>query len=178
MGYLSEVEIIDKLCDSLRIAAQACDDIAIRPRKGRTYSNLRDALAEAEGACRQMGHWRGHYAWFKVGMELAEAHKRAGGWLRGVPDTVTLEDGSKRNIHRHLRPGEKHPLFVKLGENLRFFLKKALELQNAPTGKLGAVLPEVPNLGRRVGAPVAVSLPAGMHRLGSGLIVPDGVTAQ
>jgi hypothetical protein len=178
MGYLREGEILDKLIDSLRIAAQSCDDIAVRPKKGRTYRELRDALAEAEGACRQMGHWRGQFNWFNLGNTMAEAHKRSGGWLRGVPYDVTLDNGGVVTRHRPLGMGEKHPLFVKLAENLRFCRKKAEELRDRATGVIGAVLPEVPNAGRQIGAPVRVLLPPGMIKTPTGLIVPQGMASQ
>lgn len=178
MGYLTEPEIIDKLIDLLRIAAQSADDIATRPKKGRTYRELRDALAEAESACRQYGHWRGDARWFKLGKVMAEAHKRAGGWLRGVPYDVTLDNGGVVTRHRSLTLGEKHPFFVKLAENLKHCLSEAKKLKDNATGVIGAVLPPVPNTGRREGSPVSVVLPPGMMRTKSGLILPQGMASQ
>lgn len=179
MGYLTEIEIIDKLIDSLRIAAQSADDIAIRPKKGRTYRELRDALAEVEDACRQMAHWRGQYNWLIFGKAMAEAHRRAGGWLRGIPYDVATPEGGTVTRHKPIAMGEKHPLFIKLAENLRFCLEEAKKLRDKATGVIGAVLPEVQNPGRRAGAPVAVAnLPPGMIRTGSGLIVPQGMASQ
>lgn len=178
MGYLQETEILDKLIDSLRIAAQASDDIAIRPKRGRTYRELRDALAEAEGACRQMAHWRGQYQWLKLGSIMAEAHRRAGGWLRGVPYDVALDNGGVVTRHRPLTLGEKHPFFAKLAENLRVCLVNAKRVRDSATGVLGPVLPTPVNRGRQAGAPVRVILPPGMIKTASGLIVPQGIATQ
>lgn len=178
MGYLTEVEIIDKLIDSLRIAAQSADDIAVRPAKGRTYRELRDALAEAESACRQMGHWRGQSIWFQLGATMHEAHKRAGDWLRGIPYYIDGEDGSRVKRHKPITLGEKHPLFIKLAENLRFARSQAKALKDRSTGVMGAVLPEVAHVGRCEGSPVSVRLPPGMMRTKSGLVLPQGMASQ
>ncbi len=179
MGYLQEQIILDKLIDSLRIAAQAADDIAVRPKRGRTYRELRDALADVEGCCRQMAHWRGQYNWLNLGKVMAEAHKRAGGWLRGIPYDVQTPEGGTVVRHKPIAMGEKHPLFVKLAENLRFCRELAVKLRDKATGVIGAVLPEPVNNGRRVGAPVSVAgLPPGMLRTASGLIVPQGMASQ
>jgi len=167
VGYLTEIEIISRLMDELRIAAQAADDIAVRPRRGRNYRDLCDSLGSAEGACRQLAHWRGDYRWLKIGIMLHEAHRRAGEWLRGVK-----VKGQTRGATRLQMPmSEKHPLFIKLAEALRAMHSQAKAMKDAATGIVGPVLPEPVNLGRRVGAPVAVRLP-------SGLIVPSGVTLQ
>ena len=108
---------------------------------------------------------------------MADAHRFAGDWLRGVPDTEVI-DGVERKIHRQLKMGEKHPLFVKLAENLRFALANAKELKDKATGVLGPVLPEIRANGRRQGAPVSVVLPPGMIKTASGLIVPQGMASQ
>lgn len=178
MGYLREGEILDKLIDSLRIAAQAADDIAIRPKKGRTYRELRDALAEGESACRQMAHWRGQWNWLKLGATMAYAHQRSGDWLRGTQYTVTTPDGGTVERRKPIPMGEKHPLFVKLAENLRFCKIEAEKLRDRATGVIGAVLPDVGTSHRPVGSPVSVILPPGMIKTASGLIVPQGMASQ
>lgn len=178
MGYLREGEILDKLIDSLRIAAQAADDIAVRPKKGRTYRELRDALAEAEGACRQMGHWRGQHVWLNLGSTMHSAHEFAGEWLRGVPYEEQTPEGGWVKRHRPLKVGEKHPRFVRLAEQLRFCRAEAQKMADKATGVIGAVLPVPVHNGRRVGAPVRVVLPPGMMKTKGGLIVPQGMASQ
>ena len=177
MGVLIEQEIFEKLAEECRLAAEASDHIAVRPRKGKTYRDLRDSLVAIESCCRQACYWRGDTRWLEIGSMMAEAHKRAGDWLRGVEVLVTDEAGTPiGKVRRPLSMNQKHPLFVKLAENLRSLLKMAETLKNAATRQIGPILPEMYNVGRRVGAPVAV--PSGMHALKSGLIVPDGVGAQ
>lgn len=186
MGYLQEVEALDCLIDNLRIAAQAADDIATRPKSGRTYRELRDALAKVEGACRQVGHNRGDFRWMQIGMMMHEAHTRAGEWLRGVKVEITVKvpgpDGVEVKTavpsRRPITMGQKHPLFVKLAENLRFLRANAEKLRTAATGIIGPVLPDVGRAERKIGAPVAVQLPPGMVKTKAGLIVPQGVSVQ
>src|ERR1700687_4447619 len=118
MGRLTETEIFDCLKTNLRLAAQSCDKLAVSPRKGPTYVKLRDELRLVEGACGQAAFWRGGDArWLKIGLFMAEAHKRAGGWLRGEkqPAGPSIK----------LAPAEMHPLFKKLAENLRAAYVKA-----------------------------------------------------
>lgn len=177
MGTLTEPEILDCLIENARLASECADNLAVRSKKGRAYRELRDHLAKVEGACRQMAHWRGDGRWAALGMQMQEAHKRAGEWLRGVQHTVTNPDGSTKKVRRPIPMGQKHPLFVKLAELLRFLRLKAEELRTVATGVLGPILPVVPREERCVGAPVAVSLPLGMRKLNSGLIVPQGVMA-
>ena len=180
MASHTEVEIFDCLKTNLRLAAQSCDKLAVSPRKGPIYAKLRDELRLVEGACRQAAFWRGGDArWLKIGMFMAEAHKRAGGWLRGIPYDVQTPEGGTVVRHKPIAMGEKHPLFVKLAENLRFCRELAVKLRDKATGVIGAVLPEPVNNGRRVGAPVSVAgLPPGMLRTASGLIVPQGMASQ
>ncbi len=166
MGALTEPEIFAYLAENARLAAEAADDLAVRCKRGKTYRDLRDHLANIEGACRQAGHWRGDARFFDIGLMCEEAHKRAGGWLRGVKDPVT---GKRTPIPA----GQKHPLFVKLAEVLRSLLKSAQTLETAATKQNGPVLPETPRETRRLGAPVP-----GYNFRKSGLIVPDGVTVQ
>jgi hypothetical protein len=136
MAQLTEIEIFDCLKTNLRLAAQSCDTLAVSPRKGPTYVKLRKELQLAEGACRQVAYWRGGDArWLKIGMFMAEAHKRAGGWLRGIkqPDGTTMK----------VAPGHMHPLFVKLAENLRAAYVKAEEFRTKRTNRIGPILPIV-----------------------------------
>ncbi len=160
MGSLTETEIFDCLSTNFRLAAEDCEKLARLPRKGPTYSNLRDKLELLEGACRQASVWRQDTRWLQIGMAMAEAHKRAGEWLRGIkiagrPGRIKIADG-------HM-----HPLFLKLAENLRLGQKKAEELRDKRTNRVGMILPE---LGR---APLRDTTPVGWRR-SSGLIVPAG----
>jgi hypothetical protein len=153
MGALTEAEIFDCLSDNLRTAIDACELLATTPFKGPVYDQLRKALKLCEGACRQASAWREDTRWLPVGLMMEEAHKRAGEWLRGVKGI----DGKRRPIPA----GEKHPLFVKLAENLRALLKTVDDLRTKQTGRVGMILPEA-------GAPIF----AGMARRESGLLVP------
>jgi hypothetical protein len=139
--------------DNLRTAIDACEKLATAPLKGPVYNQFRAALKLVEGACRQASAWREDTRWLPVGLMMEEAHKRAGEWLRGIKQA----DGKRRPIPF----GEKHPLFVKLAENLRGLLKIVDELRTKATGRVGMILPEA-------GAPIM----AGMARRESGLLVP------
>lgn len=160
MGNLTETEIFDCLSDNFRLAAEDCDKLARLPRKGPTYSDLRTRLELLEGACRQAAAWREDARWLRIGLFMAETHKRAGGWLRGIK----AGPGPRVKI----APGHMHPLFVKLAENLRAMQARADELRTKATGKVGAILPEPE------AAPHRDTTPVGWRRP-SGLIIPDGV---
>ena len=134
MGVLTEQEIFDCLKSNLRLAAQNCDKLAVSPRKGPAYRRLRDELRLIEGACRQAAYWRGDARWLRIGLYMAEVHKRAGDWLRGVKQI----DGRRVKI----APGQLHPLFSKLAENLRAAYVKASDFQNKRTDRVGLILPK------------------------------------
>lgn len=158
MGNLTEREIFDCLSTNFRLAAEACEKLAVSPRTGPTYAILREKLELIEGACRQAAVWRQDTRWLAIGMAMAEAHKRAGGWLRGVKVggvTVKLADG-----HRH-------PLFLKLAENLRAGERKSIELRDKKTGRVGMILPTPGRAERRDVVPVGWRRP-------SGIIIPAG----
>ena len=159
---LTETEVIDCLKSNLRLAAQSCDKLAVSPRKGPTYRQLRDQLRLVEGACRQVAYFRGGDArWLRVGLFMAEVHKRAGDWLRGPK----RPDGTRAK----LAPGHMHPLFLKLADNLRAAYGKAEELQTKATNRIGPILPKpgVP--------PHRDTAPVGWNRASSGLLVPERV---
>jgi hypothetical protein len=134
MSQLTETEIFDCLKTNLRLAAQNCDKLAVSPRKGRIYQQLRDELRLIEGACRQAAYWRGDARWLRIGLYMAEVHKRAGDWLRGIKQI----DGKRVKI----APGQLHPLFQKLAENLRAAYVKADDFQNKRTDRVGLILPK------------------------------------
>lgn len=161
MGNLTEIEIFDCLSANFRLAAEDCEKLAKLPRKGPTYSALRDRLELLEGACRQAAVWRQDTRWLQIGMFMAECHKRAGEWLRGIK-----VQGSPVRVK--IAPGHMHPLFLKLAENLRAAQVRADEFRTKATGKVGMILPEAAPAPHRDATPVGWRRP-------SGLIVPDGV---
>jgi len=148
MGALTEQEIFNCLSENLRMAIDACDLLATTPLKGPVYDRFRKALKLVEGSCRQASAWREDTRWLPIGLMMEEAHKRAGEWLRGVK----TPDGKRRPIPF----GEKHPLFVRLAENLRALLKTVDDLRTKQTGRMGMILPDM----------------AAMTRRESGLLVP------
>lgn len=171
MSALTEAEIFECLSANFKLAAEHCDDLAKLPRKGPTYRKLCDELLLIEGACRQAGYWRQDARWFHFGLMMEEAHKRAGGWLRGIkgPNGVPVK----------LAPGHIHPLFAKLAENLRAGHAKAEEFRTKATGRVGMILPipQTPPT-RTQDRQVQVLLPPGMRSTPSGLIVPQGTAIQ
>jgi len=172
MGDLSEVEIFSCMAENLRLAAQHCADLAVKPLKGPIYNDFRKELRLVEGCCKQASQWREDTRWLPIGLMMAECHKRAGDWLRGVKDPVT---GRRVKIAE----GQRHPLFLKLAENLRAIHREVEKLRAARTGRIGMILPELqPAPTRTQGRQMQVILPPGMHQTRSGLIIPDGVSAQ
>jgi len=159
MGALTESEIFDCLSTNFRLAAEDCEKLARSPRRGANYAALREKLELLEGACRQASVWRQDTRWLQIGLAMAEAHKRAGEWIRGikiagVPGRVKVAEG-------HM-----HPLFKKLAENLRLAHARAEEIRTKRTGKVGMILPAT---GR---APLRDTKPTGWRRP-SGIIVPS-----
>ena len=166
MSDLTEAEIFDRMSDSLNRAIRLCRRLSTETMKGFVYNDLRKELKLIEGCCRQAAFWRSDGRWLPLGLCIAEAHARAGEWLRGVKDPVS---GQRRKI----APGEQHPLFVKLAENLEMLLKVVGDLKTKRTNTTGPIYAKpVVDHGRRVGAPVVVALPPGMQRRRGGLIAP------
>ena len=121
MSDLTEVEIFDCVKTHLRAAAEHCLDLARKPLQGPSYVKLREELKLVEGACRQAGHWREDSRWFAIGLQMEEAHRRCGFWLRG----------------KHPRP-----LFAKLAEALVDAYNLVELLRTAKTGRRGMILPD------------------------------------
>ena len=160
MAQLTEIEIFDCLKTNLRLAVQSCDKLAVSSRKGPAYVKLRDELRLVEGACRQAAFWRGGDArWLKIGLLMAEAHKRAGDWLRGIKQP----DGSRMKV----AAGHMHPLFTKLAENLRAVYVKAEEFRTKKTNKIGPILPNVQP------PPHRDTRPSGYYRSPGGVLMPS-----
>lgn len=68
----TEAEVLSMLQSSLRQAREACDALkmnAVERRHGNAqYARLSRAFKHAEGACRQMAHWRGDARWLRLGV--------------------------------------------------------------------------------------------------------------
>lgn len=156
MGALTEQEIFDCMVDNFRVAAQCCDDLAASPVTGPPYNRLRQALGLIEGACRQAAAWRQDSRWYPLGLKMAEAHKRAGDWLRGARD-------KKTNMPIRLAPDHRRRCFTMLAANLRAGEKMARDLKTRATGTIGPILPE----------PYRIIRP--MQKTKSGLILPAGM---
>lgn len=152
MTALSEQEIFACLFENARKAAEHCEQLASVPLRGPVYAALREELSLVEGACRQAAAWRDDTRWLRLGLMMAEAHKRSGAWLR----TYTSKDGR----------AEAHPLFLKLAENLRHLRDRAERLKSRPTGRStmtqGPILPEVQEGPHRDTKPVQVITPGGI----------------
>lgn len=157
------------MADNLRMAARDCELLATIPMKGMVYDRFRKELKLVEGCCRQASAWREDTRWLPIGLMMEECHKRAGDWLRGV----VMPDGTRRLIPH----GEKHPLFVKLAENLHALLKQVSVLRTQATGRLGMILPDMAPTPFRETRQHRIELPAGMAARASGLIVPERLGA-
>lgn len=110
--------------------------------RGPTYERLREHLKLAEGACRQMCHWREDARWLYLAPMLERTHQMCGEMLRS----------------RYF--GE---LFLKLEETLRKLVYDADRLENAATGKLGMITPKPLALDRTQGRPIQVIAPHVLH---------------
>jgi hypothetical protein len=160
MSALTEVEIFDALEDNLKRAIQAADDLTTLDRRGPAYSTLREALGKIEGCCRQASAWREDTRWLGLGLLADQCLKKSGGWLRGHKDDRT-------GVKITLNIDTKNKMFEMLASNLRLFLKGVETLKDGKTGKIGMILPETPDMGRRIGAPVSnsgLTLPPSMQK--------------
>jgi hypothetical protein len=184
MSDLTEAEIFDCMAENLRLALESCRALAKSPKKGQHYWEFRERMRLVEGSCRQASAWRENTGWLDLGNKIHEALRRAGEWLRGVEIEITIpsKDGFPERVVKMRKPpedGKLHPCFMILGDLLEAMLVNAMRMKDAAHGRVGMILPEMPNLGRRVGAPVHFTTPKGMHRSAtSGLVVPDGAVAQ
>lgn len=160
MGQPTEQEIFDCLATNFRLAAENCEKLAVSPKRGQIYRALIENLKLIEGAARQAGYYRGGDArWLQIGLMVAEAHKRAGDWLRGVKQ---LGGG-----YRKIPEGQRHPLFMKLAEHLRTGQKKSEGLRDKRVNRTGPILPVMlqPTSQRE-------TTPIGWRKTASGLVLP------
>jgi len=156
-GNVTEREILSLLKEAFRRAAEHCDKLAVLPARGPTYLQLRADLQTCENCCRQVGWYRQDARWFRIGLMMEEAHRRAGGWLRD------------RSMPRTENSNLAHPLFLRLAENLRFGVARVEELETTATGRVGMILPK-PAKGQNRTQGRMVQVP-------SGLIVPGRCAA-
>ena len=157
---LTEIEIFECLEVNFRDAADNCEKLATSPKRGQTYLKLREQLKFIESAARQAGYARGGDArWLQIGLMVAEAHKRAGDWLRGVK-----QPGGG---YRPIPEGQKHPLFMRLAEILRDGQRKSERLRDQKTNRLGPILPRAQRLGSQ-----RETTPVGWTRSSGGVFIP------
>ncbi len=169
MGALTEQEIFDCLDTNLALAIEHCENLARLPLKGPSYSKLRDCLGLIEGACRQASAWREDTRWLTLGFSMAEAHKRAGDWLRGPRDT--------NGVRIKLANAHALKCFTMLATNLRVLQKVVEATRHGKTGRVGMILPAALPAPHRDTRPSRVILPPGMAQRKSGLILPSGMGA-
>lgn len=148
MGALTEIEIFDRMYDSLKAAASHAEDLAKLPGQGPTYQKFREHMLLVEGCCRQACAWREDSRWLDVGMTIAEALARTGNWLRGYRVEGTLG--------KVFYPRD---LYLLLADNLRGIAKAIEGLRHNATGRRGMILPEMPHVSRTESRPVQVLSP-------------------
>ena len=159
MGALTEREIFACLAENLRLAAQHCDDIATTPDHRPVYRLLANELKLVEGCCRQASAWREDTRWLNIGLTIADAHKKAGNWLRGF----RTEQGQKIT----LAPAHRKQLFQTLAANLRAIWKVAETFRTGRPPRLGMILPKP--------MPVSSAL-FDLRRRGVQVMLPDRIS--
>ena len=168
MGALTEVEIFDCMTDSLDVAIEQCGILARRSIRGMAYVALRNALRKIEGCCKQASAWREDTRWLNISLVIAECHKRAGDWLRGVK----MPDGT----HIKYADSSMNVLFVKLADNLRALKCLARDTKNLATKRTGMILPEPIMPYMRENRRYRVVLPPGMAMSNGGVILPGSTS--
>lgn len=160
---LTEVEIFARMRESLALAAEHCDHLAVESLRGPIYEKLRDELALIEGCCQQASAHREDTRWLPISLLMAECHKKAGGWLRGYKiNGVTVKFAS----------GHINPLFRMLADNLRAMIKAIDQTKNQRTGRVGMILPDMLPGPHRETRQHRVQLP----RTPGGILLPAGVS--
>lgn len=145
---ITEQTVFECLSDNLRMAAEDCRKLAWHPKRGFVYDHMRRSLKLVEGACRQAYYLRDYDArWLYLGLQMEEAHKRAGNWVRDLAS----KDGRK----------VAHPLFQKLAEVLEKAHQDCERIRTTATGKIGPILPAPEPLHRET-RPVQVKTPGGI----------------
>jgi hypothetical protein len=133
---LTEPEIFDQMAESFRLSAEACEKLAVIPKRGRNYQVLVKHLKLLEGCCRQIGYYRGGDArWLILAKKMGDFHKIAGDWLRGSPNPA-----GGPNI---LTPQSQfHPMFTFLSQYLAKGERLAWACKEEKTGRIGPILPK------------------------------------
>jgi hypothetical protein len=137
-GILTEAEIKDCWRTNMLGAADDCSFLQTLPAQGATFVRLRERLKLAEGACRQMGHWREDSRWLYLAPQLENLHQMA---------RVMIVSHYARQ------------LFTKLEITLRKIVDAADALENKKTGKVGMILPDTSRGPHRDTKPVSILLP-------------------
>ena len=137
-GWLTEAEIKDMWRSSMLAAASDCSLLQTLPAQGATFVRLRENLKLAEGACRQMGHWREDSRWIYLAPQLENLHQMA-----------------RMMIVSHYA----RQLFTKLEITLRKIVAGAHDLETKKTGKVGMILPDTSRGPHRDTKPVSVIIP-------------------
>lgn len=126
MSALTQQEILTKHTQCLKEARDACLSLArnadpeyIFPR-GRLYGNLKRALQQLEGTCRQMAAYRNDTRWTKLGFVYARAMRVA-----------QAKYVSQRWI-----------AFKEMAEIFTQGLTRMNDLANKKTGRTGIILPK------------------------------------
>lgn len=161
MGALTETEIFDCLADNFKSAAKHCEELARSPRTGPPFEALRNELRLIEGAARQASVWREDTRWLAIGMQVAEAHRKAGNWLRGAK----LANGIKIK----LADRDRFALFNKLADVLRAGHRKAEDFRTKATGKVGMILPDAKP------EPHRDTRPVGWNATRGGILIPESL---
>lgn len=160
MAAPTEQQILECLTDNCRKAAEYSEQLARSPKRGQIYIKFRECLSLVEGAARQTAYYRGGDArWLQIGLQMAEAHKRAGDWLRGIKQP----NGGRRALPE----GQKHPLFMMMADNLRTCEKLAEELRTKKTNRMGPILPVM-----RQPRSQRETTPVGWTRSSGGIFIP------
>ena len=137
-GWLTEAEIKDCWRHNMLAAADKCSLLQTLPAQGATFVALREHLKLAEGACRQMGHWREDSRWLYLAPQLENLHQMA---------RVMIVSHYARQ------------LFTKLEITLRKIVAGAHDLETKKTGKVGMILPDTSRGPHRDTKPVSVIIP-------------------
>lgn len=155
MGALTEPEIFDRMSSSLREAGDCCMRLAAPRPRGQTYDSLRRHLRFAGDCCRQAAYWRDDARWLTIDHTLSEAHRVAGGWLRGYRD-----ESGRRVMYSQATISD---LFMRLAQNIAMLYNHAADLRDKATGRTGTILPIIRQETRTQGRPIQVLLPSNVR---------------
>ena len=134
----SEQEIKDCWRTNMLSAASEARLLVILPAQGATFVRMREHLSLAEGACRQMAHWREDARWLYLAPKMEQLHQM-----------------TRLMIVSHYAS----PLFTILAHLLEKLVSAADLLENKKTGRVGMILPEPLRHDRTEGRAVQVQNP-------------------